>query len=176
MTLPADNHGGHSCSTDRPCSPRGCLAALPLHTTWRPTRAKTTDHFEEIEPGMNTNRHEYKWSSFNDKRGTQVGFLRSQLGGRKAEAPFWADRAGGVKPGCARTGAGRAGRPRSRGSLRCTGVPDGSFRYWAGGVAAAGMAGEVWARLNRLIMSEVMSTELSLNRTWLFWLDEFRIR
>ena len=70
----------------------------------------------------------------------------------------------------------RAGRPRSGGILRCTGVPDGSIRYWAGGVAAEGPAGEVCARLNRLIMSEVMSTELSLNRTWLFWLDEFRIR
>ena len=60
--------------------------------------------------------------------------------------------------------------------LRRVCLPENGIHYWAGGGAAAGVPGVVWERLNRLMISVVMSTELVLNRTWLFWLDEFRIR
>ena len=40
------------------------------------------------------------------KRSTPVRVLRGQPGGRRAEAAFRVDRAGGAGPGCARTGAG----------------------------------------------------------------------
>ena len=48
------------------------------------------------------------------KRSTPVRCLRGQPGGRRAEAPLRVDRAG--EWGRAAPGAGRAGRPRSRGA------------------------------------------------------------
>ncbi len=100
------------------------------------------------------------------------GFLFFGLGGYLfvLRGPSWIESRPGEKCGPSMPSGGQ-GVP-----LRRVCLPENCIHYWAGGGAAAGVLGVVWERLNRLMMSVVMSTEVVLYRTWLFWLDESRIR